>query len=127
MLIACILEFVIGNTFTGVSFGTYGGFWIAQAITLTPYFHAASSYEPKNPANPGFHASFGMSHRLFWELSANITSIRISIHGRTNIRIPDLLFAHQRRLRLPFRDYHDGILPARRRLLAPCRAGCSEG
>lgn len=77
MLIACILEFVIGNTFTGVAFGTYGmydslvllyqsltrvgGFWIAQAITLTPYFAAASSYEPGNPANPGFHASFGMS------------------------------------------------------------------
>lgn len=24
MIIACILEFIIGNTFTGVSFGTYG-------------------------------------------------------------------------------------------------------
>ncbi|OJJ79087.1 uncharacterized protein ASPGLDRAFT_137519 [Aspergillus glaucus CBS 516.65] len=61
MIIACILEFIIGNTFTGVSFGTYGGFWIAQAITLTPMYNAAEAYQPEDPANPGFHASFAFA------------------------------------------------------------------
>lgn len=59
MIIACILEYIIGNTFTGVAFGTYGGFYITQAITYTPFYGAQSAYQPNNPANPGFSSSFG--------------------------------------------------------------------
>lgn len=78
MIIACILEFIIGNTMPGVAFGTYGtatsspfiysshadevgGFYIAQAITYTPLYNVQTAYQPDNPANPGFHAGFGMS------------------------------------------------------------------
>ena len=60
MIIACILEFIIGNTLPGVAFGTYGGFYITQAITFTPFCGVQSAYQPENPANPGFHNSFGM-------------------------------------------------------------------
>lgn len=82
MLIASVLEFIIGNTLPGVAFGTYGmdrpvvllfcfasltcktgGFWVAQAITYTPFYNAVAFYEPNNPANPGFHNSFGMAPR----------------------------------------------------------------
>lgn len=83
MLLASVLEFIIGNTFTFVAFGTYGkilprlsaprdliigsrpltdqtgGWWIAQAITITPFYKATATYEPNNPIDPGFHASFG--------------------------------------------------------------------
>lgn len=36
-----------------------GSFFLSFAATLTPYFNAASAYEPSNPANPGFHTAFG--------------------------------------------------------------------
>ncbi|KAF7596802.1 hypothetical protein BBP40_012401 [Aspergillus hancockii] len=44
LVITSILEFILGNTFPCVVFGTIGGFWFAFGATLTPAFNAAAPY-----------------------------------------------------------------------------------
>ncbi|ODM14441.1 Protein alcS [Aspergillus cristatus] len=46
LLITSVLEFVLGNTFPCVVFGTIGGFWFAFAATMIPAFNAAAPYSP---------------------------------------------------------------------------------
>lgn len=73
MLLGSIGEWIIGNTFPFVVFGTFGAFWLAFAFTLIPWFNAYGAYvtDPTqaatsmgNPGNalglqqPGYFASF---------------------------------------------------------------------
>lgn len=44
LVITSILEFILGNTFPCVVFGTIGAFWFAFATTMTPAFNAAAPY-----------------------------------------------------------------------------------
>jgi succinate-acetate transporter protein len=44
LLITSILEFILGNTFPCVVFGTIGGFWFAFAASMIPSFNAAAPY-----------------------------------------------------------------------------------
>ncbi|OJI96280.1 hypothetical protein ASPVEDRAFT_48517 [Aspergillus versicolor CBS 583.65] len=44
LLITSVLEFILGNTFPCVVFGTIGGFWFAFAATMIPSFNAAAPY-----------------------------------------------------------------------------------
>ena len=74
MILGAIGEWIVGNTFPLVVFGTYGAFWGAFAFTLIPWFNAYGAYvidpadqalsqgNPGNPlglASPAFNASFG--------------------------------------------------------------------
>ena len=74
MILAAIGEWIVGNTFPFVVFGTYGAFLTALAFTLIPWFNAYGAYvtdpaqqalsqgNPGNPlglATPSFNASFG--------------------------------------------------------------------
>ena len=62
MIIGSFLEFILGNTFPFVVFGSFGAFWLTFAATLTPFYNASIAYDPTNPAassaNPTFSASF---------------------------------------------------------------------
>lgn len=61
MTIGSILEFILGNTFPFVVFGSFGAYWFTYAATLTPYFNAATAYAPGDPAaasNPQFMSTF---------------------------------------------------------------------
>ena len=61
MVLASILEFILGNTFPFVVFGSFGAFWLTYGATLTPYFNAQEAYAnppPGGPA-PSFAGSFG--------------------------------------------------------------------
>src|SRR5271163_2719350 len=62
MIIGSLLEFILGNTFPFVVFGSFGAFWLTYAATLTPYFNAIIAYDPAHPAeassNPVFAATF---------------------------------------------------------------------
>lgn len=60
------MQWIIGNTFPFVVFGTFGAFWITFGMTLTPMYNAAGAYasDPiNNPAEgltvPAFNATFG--------------------------------------------------------------------
>ncbi|KAJ5745084.1 GPR1/FUN34/YaaH-class plasma membrane protein [Penicillium odoratum] len=64
LIISCILEFILGNTFVYLVFGTY-----------------AAAYEPSNPANPGFHRAFA-----FYPLYVGILSFFFFLVSvRTNL------------------------------------------
>ncbi|KAK3621072.1 hypothetical protein LTR56_022998 [Elasticomyces elasticus] len=43
-IFGAIFEWIIGNTFIYVVFGSYGAFWLAFAATLTPAFNAEEAY-----------------------------------------------------------------------------------
>jgi len=48
LYLACIMEWIIGNTFPSVVFGTFGGFWIAYGIIVQPTMGLAASFAPAN-------------------------------------------------------------------------------
>ena len=53
---AGLQEFRAGNTFGATAFCSYGGFWLAVAVTLTPAFNVIGGYGGLTPA---FHTAFG--------------------------------------------------------------------
>ncbi|RDW64465.1 transcriptional activator of ethanol catabolism AlcS [Aspergillus mulundensis] len=60
LLITSILEFILGNTFPCVVFGTIGGFWFAFAATMIPSFNAAAPY-----SSSGTSTTAGLSDPSF--------------------------------------------------------------
>ena len=38
------MEWILGNTFSMIVFGTYGAFWLAFGATLKPYCNAETSF-----------------------------------------------------------------------------------
>ncbi len=73
MIIGSVGEWIIGNTFPFVVFGTFGAFWLAFGSTLQPFYNAYGAYvtdptvaaqsmgQPGNSAGlatPAFNASF---------------------------------------------------------------------
>ncbi|KAJ6790073.1 hypothetical protein PWT90_06914 [Aphanocladium album] len=43
-VIGSVLEWVLGNTFVYVVFGSFGAFWLAFAATLTPWYNAEGAF-----------------------------------------------------------------------------------
>ena len=73
MILGSVGEWIIGNTFPFVVFGTFGAFWLSFGATLQPFFNAYGAYvtdptvaaesmgQPGNAAGlatPAFNASF---------------------------------------------------------------------
>lgn len=73
MILGSVGEWIVGNTFPFVVFGTFGAFWLSFGATLQPFFNAYGAYvtdptvaaqsmgEPGNAAGlaaPAFNASF---------------------------------------------------------------------
>jgi hypothetical protein len=57
-------QFILGNTFPFVVFGSFGAFWLAYAATLQPFYNAYGAYSTTGVAaegleTRGFNASFG--------------------------------------------------------------------
>ncbi|KAL5536559.1 hypothetical protein ACEPAF_381 [Sanghuangporus sanghuang] len=50
LYLACIMEWIIGNTFPSVVFGLLGGLWISYAILLQPSFGIAASFATTDEA-----------------------------------------------------------------------------
>ncbi|KAM0718832.1 hypothetical protein Q7P37_005904 [Cladosporium fusiforme] len=65
MIIGSVGEWIIGNTFPFVVFGTFGAFWLTFGFTLMPAYNAAGAYATDPITNPaegltttGFNATF---------------------------------------------------------------------
>ena len=43
-IIGSVMEWIIGNTFPFVVFGSYGAFWLALGATLQPSYNAEAAY-----------------------------------------------------------------------------------
>ncbi|TKA80122.1 hypothetical protein B0A55_03331 [Friedmanniomyces simplex] len=79
MILGAVGEWIIGNTFPFVVFGSFGAFWLSFGATLTPYYNAYGAFSTtSNPADgltvPAFNASFGEHPQPFtslWALAAN--------------------------------------------------------
>jgi len=60
MLLGGIGEWILGNTFPATVFISFGGFWVAFAMTLMPYVGAFTNYKAEGGLlSKGFNASFG--------------------------------------------------------------------
>ena len=85
MVLGSVLEWILGNTFPFVVFGSFGAFWLALASTLTPFYNAAIAYQPEEPAtavtNPTFNATFA----YFQVYMAVLCFVYFIIALRTNI------------------------------------------
>ncbi|KAK4499808.1 hypothetical protein PRZ48_007994 [Zasmidium cellare] len=86
-IIACIFEFILGNTFPATFFGVFGGYFLSYGATFTPYFNAYGAYAAEDPIThtgqmaPPFQAGLG-----FWNLMMAIFTLYCTICAlRTNV------------------------------------------
>lgn len=57
LYVTCIMEWVIGNTFPSVVFGSFGGFFISYGIINQPSIGIAASFAPAADASNGITAA----------------------------------------------------------------------
>jgi len=57
LYVACIMEWVMGNTFPCVVFGTYAGFWVSYAMLIQPSQGIAASFAPASDASNSISAA----------------------------------------------------------------------
>lgn len=66
-VIGAILEWILGNGFIFVVFGTFGSFWLTTGANLVPYFHAMGAYtdgksgQALQAAMQEYYATYGQS------------------------------------------------------------------
>jgi len=87
LLITSILEFILGNTFPCVVFGTIGGFWFAFAATMIPAFNAAAPYSSSttNTVAGLSSASFMNTYAFLFITMAVLMLIFMVCATRTNL------------------------------------------
>ena len=92
MILGGFLEFILGNTFPFVVFGSFGAFWLAFGATLTPYFNASIAYDPTNAAASSSNPVFASTFAFFQVYMAVLCFVYLIVALRTNI-IFVLIFA----------------------------------
>ncbi|XHG01720.1 hypothetical protein AWENTII_005089 [Aspergillus wentii] len=87
LLITSILEFILGNTFPCVVFGTIGGFWFAFATTMIPSFNAAAPYSSSTTDTAAglTSASFMNTYAFLFITMAVLMLIFMVCATRTNV------------------------------------------
>jgi uncharacterized protein len=92
MILGSFLEFILGNTFPFVVFGSFGAFWLTFAATLTPYYNAIIAYQPEDPITAASNPTFNASFAYFQVYMGLLCFVYLIIALRTNI-IFVLIFA----------------------------------
>ncbi|EXJ72442.1 uncharacterized protein A1O5_04946 [Cladophialophora psammophila CBS 110553] len=85
MIIGSVLEFILGNTFPFVVFGSFGAFWLSWAATLTPFYHASIAYDPNHPATSSMNPTFANTFAFFMIYMGALCFIYLVCALRTNI------------------------------------------
>jgi hypothetical protein len=143
-IIGSVMEWIIGNTFPFVVFGSYGAFWLALGATLQPSFNASGAYvDGKTGAAAAageaeFLSSFGMLFSVEFAPQTEIWivdeySLLHSLHRSVDVFVPHLCDSHQYCVCHNFLLLGHRIIPSRRSILDSCqrehRAGtkCRKG
>jgi hypothetical protein len=107
MILASVMEFILGNTFSFVVFGAFGAFNLTFAATLQPFYNAYGAYAPAGEAasagleTVGFNSSFG---KFRGSPGRGLDSARLmrllysfchAIYGCSVLDLSCLLTAHQ--------------------------------
>ena len=80
------MEFILGNTFSFIVFGSFGGFWLTYGATLIPYYNAAIAYDPAQTATTALSApEFTASFAFFLLYMGLLMAIFLICSLRTNI------------------------------------------
>ena len=85
MILGSFLEFILGNTFPFVVFGSFGAFWLTFAATLTPYYNASVAYDPLHPAASGTDPTFAATFAYFQLYMGLLCLVYLICALRTNI------------------------------------------
>lgn len=85
MIVGAILEFILGNTFPFVVFGSFGAFWLTFAATLTPYFNASIAYAPTEPYTSSSNPVFQDTFAFFQVYMGVLCFVYMIVALRTNI------------------------------------------
>jgi len=85
MILGSFLEFILGNTFPFVVFGSFGAFWLSYGATLTPYYNASIAYDPTHPAASSMDPEFAASFAFFHLYMALICFVYLICSLRTNL------------------------------------------
>ncbi|EHY59749.1 Protein alcS [Exophiala dermatitidis] len=85
MLLGGFLEFILGNTFPFVVFGSFGAFWLSFGATLTPYFNASAAYTPDNPSAGSTDPVFAATFAYFQVYMGVLCFVYMIVALRTNI------------------------------------------
>lgn len=85
MVIGSVLEFILGNTFPSVVFGSFGAFWLSWAATLTPFYNASIAYDPTHPAASSTDPTFASTFAFFHLYMGVLCFIYLLCSLRTNI------------------------------------------
>ncbi|KAF2196031.1 hypothetical protein GQ43DRAFT_281485 [Delitschia confertaspora ATCC 74209] len=85
MILGMIGEWVIGNTFSMVVFGTFGSFWLSWGATLQPFYNAAGAFATEQDPT-GTNATMFKSSIAFWHLTLSFVCLIFLVCSlRTNI------------------------------------------
>lgn len=85
MIVGAVGEFLLGNTFPFVVFGSFGAFWLGFAATLQPFYNAVGAYGD-DPA--AFYSSFA-----FFQLAMGLLCfVYLICSFRTNIAFVIIFF-----------------------------------
>ncbi|TID23762.1 putative gpr1 fun34-class plasma membrane protein [Venturia nashicola] len=87
LILGALGEFLVGNTFPFVVFGSFGAFWLSFAATLQPLYNAYGAYspDPTNPAAGLNTVAFHSSYAFFFIAMGLMCFIYMILSLRTNI------------------------------------------
>ncbi|KAK3678472.1 hypothetical protein LTR78_001769 [Recurvomyces mirabilis] len=84
-IIGAVLEWIIGNTFVYIVFGTFGAFWLSFAATLTPYYNAETAFTSTAKSEAAGAAAFETSFAFFPAFLGVIVFMFMICSLRTNV------------------------------------------
>ncbi|KAF2113382.1 GPR1/FUN34/YaaH-class plasma membrane protein [Lophiotrema nucula] len=86
MILGSIGEWIIGNTFPFVVFGSFGAFWLGWAATLQPFYNAYGAYSTTGNAADGLNTvGFRSSFAFFFVAMGIMCFIYLICSLRTNM------------------------------------------
>ncbi|KAI9706949.1 MAG: hypothetical protein M1820_004535 [Bogoriella megaspora] len=86
MTLGAVGEFIVGNTFPFVVFGSFGAFWLSYGATLQPFYNAYGAYSTTGNAADGMTTvGFQSSFAFFLLTMGFLCFIYMILSLRTNI------------------------------------------